>query len=94
MPLQGGESKRVLENVAFAEWGVFGNGICFLDVKTRPAQLKLFDLGSERTSSFGIVDLGAQQEGEGFDVSPDGQWVLYDRVDAFNSDIMLVENFR
>jgi Tol biopolymer transport system component/serine/threonine protein kinase len=94
MPVQGGESIRVLENVAFAEWRVFGNGICFLDVKTRPAQLKLLDLDSGRTTSFGIVDLGAPPGGEGFDVSPDGRWVLYARVAALNTDIMLVENFR
>jgi hypothetical protein len=30
---------------------------------------------------------------EGFDVSPDGQWVIYGRVDEFESDIMLIGNF-
>jgi len=29
-----------------------------------------------------------------FDVSPDGQWILFERVDQVESDIMLVENFR
>ena len=94
MPVQGGESIRVLEKVAFARWRVFGNGICYLDMKTRPAQLKLLDLGSGRTTSFGTLELGPRLMGtEGFDVSPDGRWVIYARVDASNSDIMLVENF-
>jgi len=30
----------------------------------------------------------------GFAVSPDGGWLLYAQIDAGNSDIMLVENFR
>jgi Tol biopolymer transport system component len=95
MPVAGGESIRILENVARGEWRVFGNGICFLDDKTEPPQLKLLDLGSGKTTNFGAVELGPRLPGSvGFDVSPDGQWVLYVRVDASNSDIMLVENFR
>ena len=95
MPVPGGESIRILENVARGEWRVFGNGICFLDDETEPPQLKLLDLGSGKTTNFGAVELGPRLPGAvGFDVSPDGQWVLYDRVDASNSDIMLVENFR
>jgi eukaryotic-like serine/threonine-protein kinase len=94
MPAPGGESIRILENVARGQWRVFGNGICFLDDKTQPAQLKLLDLGSGKTTNFGAVELGPLLPGAvGFDVSPDGQWVLYDRVEASNSDIMLVENF-
>jgi Tol biopolymer transport system component len=95
MPAQGGESIRVLENVVIGGWKVFGNSICFLDENASPAQLKLLDLGSGRTTSFGSVDLGPGQSmgGSGFDVSPDGRWVIYYRGDESNSDIMLVENF-
>jgi len=32
--------------------------------------------------------------GRYFDVSRDGRWMLYDRGDQVQSDIMLVENFR
>jgi eukaryotic-like serine/threonine-protein kinase len=95
MPVPGGESIRILENVARGEWRVFGDGICFLDDRMQPAQLKLLDLGSGKTTNFGAVELGARLPGAvGFDVSPNGQRVLYVRVDASNSDIMLVENFR
>jgi hypothetical protein len=27
-------------------------------------------------------------------VAPDGQWILFARIDQIDSDIMLVENFR
>jgi len=94
MPIQGGESIRVLEGVEAARWRVFGNGICFLDATTQPAQLKLLDMGSGRTTRFGTVDLGPLVPGVvAFDISPDGRWVLYSRVEALNTDIMLVENF-
>jgi hypothetical protein len=92
--VQGGESVQVLTPVAFAAWRVFGNGIVFLDKTTKPAQLKLLDVDSKRITNFGTVDVGPPALGsEGFDVSPDGQVVLYNRVDEFDSDIMLVENF-
>src|SRR5882762_5928062 len=74
----GGEAFRIL---AFApvRWRLFRNGICFMDDSTRPAQLKLLDLSRAKTTRFGTVDLGppAGDTGLGFDVSPDGQWVLY-----------------
>jgi serine/threonine protein kinase len=91
----GGEAFRVL---AFGpmRWRLFRNGICFMDESTRPAQLKLLDLSSRKTTRFGTVDLGPPTDntGLGFDVSPDGQWVLYTRVDGLGSDLMVVENFR
>jgi len=30
----------------------------------------------------------------GFSVTPDGRWIVYARVDAVASDIIMVENFR
>jgi Tol biopolymer transport system component len=60
-----------------------------MDESTRPAQLKLLDLSSGKTTRFGTVDLGPPTEntGLGFDVSPDGKWVLYTRVDELGSDL-------
>lgn len=91
----GGEAFRIL---AFGpvRWRLFRDGICFMDVSTRPAQLKLLDLSRGKTTRFGTVDLGPPtgDTGLGFDVSPDGQWVLYTRVDGLGSDLMVVENFR
>jgi hypothetical protein len=70
---------------------VFGTGICLFDDKREPPQLRLLDLGSGKTTNFGAVELGPRLPGAvGFDVSPDGQWVLYVRVDASNSDIILL----
>ena len=92
MPAQGGESVRILKHAEFAAWRVFRNGIAFLDETTKPAQLNVLDADSGRLTKFGTVDLGPPGS-EGFDVSPDGEWVLYDRIDHFDSDIMLVENF-
>jgi Tol biopolymer transport system component/DNA-binding winged helix-turn-helix (wHTH) protein len=92
MLVEGGESTRILKNISMM-WRVCGNGICFLDEKENPARLKRLDLRSGRTTSFGSVDLGKEGSFGNFDVSPDGRWVIYPRVDTFNSDIMLLEDF-
>jgi len=92
MLVEGGESTRILKNISMM-WRVCGNGICFLDEKENPARLKRVDLRSGRTTSFGSVDLGKEGSFGTFDVSPDGRWVIYPRVDTFNSDIMLLEDF-
>src|SRR6516164_3598494 len=93
MPVQGGESIRLLEPVPFASWGVFGHTIVYLDSSSKPAKLKTFDAESRKLRDFGVADLGQQEKADGFAVSPDGQWVLYPRADERDSDIMLVSNF-
>jgi hypothetical protein len=92
MPVEGGESTRILKNISVM-WRVCGNGICFLDEKENPARLKRLDLRSGRTTGFGSVDLVKEGSSGTFAVSPDGRWVIYPRVDAFTTDIMLVEDF-
>ena len=93
MPVQGGESVRLLEPVPFASWALFGHTIVYLDSSSKPAKLKAFDVESRKLRDFGVADLGQQDSAEGFAVSPDGQWVLYPRADEHDSDIMLVSNF-
>jgi len=64
-------------------------------VSTSPAPIKFFDFATQRSKVITAVDLGFHVPGpQNFDVSPDGQWILFKRVDQIDSDIMLVENFR
>jgi eukaryotic-like serine/threonine-protein kinase len=93
MPVQGGESIRLVEPVPFASWGVFGHTIVYLDSSSKPAKLKAFDVESRKLRDFGVADMGQQDKADGFAVSPDGQWVLYPRTEERDSDIMLVSNF-
>jgi Tol biopolymer transport system component len=96
MPVEGGEPVRVLQGVEnFASWKLAANGIYFVDVSTSPALIKFMDLANQRTKPVTSVDFGYRVPGPpSFDVSQDGQWILFTRVDHVDSDIMLVENFR
>ena len=93
MPVQGGESVRLLEPVPFASWGVFGHAIVYIDSSNKPTKLKAFDVETRKLRDFATADLGQQALAVGFAVSPDGQWVLYPRADEHDSDILLVSNF-
>lgn len=96
MPIGDGEPVRVLQGVEnFAFWKIAANGIYFVDVSTSPALIKFFDFATQRWKVITSVDLGFHVPSpQNFDVSPDGQWILFERVDQIDSDIMLVENFR
>jgi eukaryotic-like serine/threonine-protein kinase len=94
MPVQGGESVRLVEPVPFSSWDLFQHTIVYLDYASKPTKLKAFDVDSKKSRDLGVADLGHQTGLRGFAVSPDGQWVVYGRTDEFDSDIMLVSNFR
>ena len=92
----GEEATRVLQGEpVFAWWRLFPKGIYFVDGSTTPARVRFLDFATERVNTITSLDLGSSVTGPwGFDVSPDGKWILYKRVDQVESDIMLVEDFR
>jgi len=92
----GENATRVLQGEpVFAWWRIARDGIYFVDGSTAPAWVRFLNFATERVSTIATLDLGFDVPGPfGFDVSPDGQWILFKRVDQVESDIMLVENFR
>ena len=96
MPVEGGNPVRVLQGVEiFAFWKIAVNGIYFVDASITPAVIRFFDFTTQREKTISAVDLGYSIPGpQSFDISADGQWILFTRVDQVDSDIMLVENFR
>src|SRR2546422_961716 len=89
----GQETTRILQGVP-VWWRVAPGGIYFIDASTMPALVKFFDMATERVKTITTLDLGYSHPALSFDVSPDGQWILFKRVDQVASDIMVVENFR
>ena len=53
--------------------------------------IRFFDFATQETT---VVLAGVERPSSGLTVSPDGKSILYAKADAFNNDIMLVENFR
>lgn len=88
-PISGGDETRVLDSVV----GPFGfqvtaKGIYF--VPRAEAVLRFFDFQSKTIRT--VTKL--EQPWEDFVVSSDGRIVLFSRIDARTSDILLVEKFR
>jgi Tol biopolymer transport system component len=96
MPVEGGEETRILDqNIRWSYWRVLENGICFLDWGATPPAIELFDFDTRQLKRIAIVDRAkGLSGGGGFAVSPDGQSILFARIDQIDSEIMLVENFR
>jgi dipeptidyl aminopeptidase/acylaminoacyl peptidase len=108
VPAAGGEEIQVLDEGGIGVWSLTDQGIYFGDMKDavagngvvrhshEPAVIKFYRFATRRletvtkfpTSTDILVSTAA------FSVSPDGQWIIYTRVDQGGSDLMLVENYR
>jgi len=97
MPVAGGETVPVIQGVRYwAWWSVARNGIYYVDGSTPSTNLRFSDFASQRTRSITAIDFGYSYWIPGaqyFDLSSDGRWILFDRGEQVDSDIMLVEHF-
>jgi hypothetical protein len=92
--LNGEGEARVTDNSDLQDDHLRSNAIWLLDRSTSPAKFEVLDLSTHKRTRLGVLDTGPPANAPpGFDVSPDGRTVIYTRVDALESDIMLVENF-
>jgi hypothetical protein len=65
-----------------------------LDREASRVPLITFDPSTRKRTQMGTIDEGPPARAAGgFDVSLDGHTIVFTRVDSFESDIMLVENF-
>jgi eukaryotic-like serine/threonine-protein kinase len=91
--LAGEDEARVADNPEEQDFRLRRSAVWFLD-SSSPAQLSRLDLSTHKVTRLGGLDVGpTARSAKGFDVSPDERSIIYTRVDAFDSDIMLVENF-
>jgi hypothetical protein len=93
MPVSGGEETHILDQPeSWWDWGLARNGIYFIRYQEplHDATLEFFDFATNKTSTISTLD----KPFEGLAVSPDGRTVLYSRLESFQSNIMLVKNFR
>jgi len=80
---------------AFPWWKLARGGIYFFDGSASPTPLRFFDFATKRVRTITALDFGFRiGRPTTWDLSADGQWILFTRVDQAESDIMLVEDFR
>jgi len=92
IPVEGGEESRVIKEVILENFDVKRDGIYFTSKPDQDRTPFLFyEFVSGKTKPITTVRNGI---GHGFTVSPDEQRILYIQVGDWQSDLMLVENFK
>jgi Tol biopolymer transport system component/DNA-binding winged helix-turn-helix (wHTH) protein len=95
VPSHGGEEVEVISSLEADYWGywaVVEGGIYYLNTTTTPG-IVFFDFTTHRSTRLFDVDRPAGGD-PGLAVSPDKRTILYENVDATDSEIILVENFQ
>jgi Tol biopolymer transport system component/DNA-binding winged helix-turn-helix (wHTH) protein len=97
IPTNGGEETEVISSLEagyWGDWAVVEGGIYYLDTTTTKPGIAFFDFTTHRTTRVFDLEKPPARSAPGLAVSPDKKTILYTQLDALNSDIMLVENFR
>jgi Tol biopolymer transport system component/tRNA A-37 threonylcarbamoyl transferase component Bud32 len=96
VPVEGGEERQILDRGSVGDWTVTPDGICFVDLDSeRNASFQFYFFKTQRTEKVAVLPEEVRfARGGALAMSPDGRWLLYAQNDAFDSDIVLVENFR
>jgi hypothetical protein len=82
-----------LEAGYWGYWAVVENGIYYLDMTPKPG-INFFDTVTHRNTRVFNLENRPASRGSGLAISSDKKTILYTQLDALNSDIILVENFR
>jgi Tol biopolymer transport system component/serine/threonine protein kinase len=97
MPIGGGAETRIADHVTdFGDWAQWERGLCFMDETAKEGPtVSCGDFSGHQLKRLAPLEKRPSSPGApGFDVSRDGQWIIFRRADSIDNDIMLVENFR
>ena len=93
-PLQGGAETRIVAHPRWESWVVRDGGIYLLNEWPRPTiDFVAFTTG-QRAILQELADWPRARFPASFDLSHDGLWFLFGRVDQIQNDIMLLQHFR
>ena len=90
--VEGGTEIKILDEPRQGYWDVTDRGVYFLAYST--GTIRFHDFNTNQTTDIARVEGEVPWGHPGFSVSPDGRQFLVSRIDRFESDLMLVENFR
>ncbi len=93
-PIRANATATVMPGVANIAWNVpwtiDANGIYFVP-QDNLRSLRFYDFETKKTRELFRAE---RNFGEGITISPDGRYLLFSRIDANNSDIMVARGFR
>ncbi len=96
----GGEESEIpqLTAVVQGNWAVADRGIFFVDysepVSKEPKPVRLFDFRTSRVLPVGAIDKIVRNPTISFTVSADGRRMAWWQIERYESNLMLIENFR
>ena len=94
VPVEGGTETQVLDSLSnWSTFSVVDDGVYYIP-RTDPDgsdSIRFLDFKTGKTTPVVRIEKRAHY---GLSVSPDRRWILYSQVDQWESDLMLVENFR
>jgi Tol biopolymer transport system component len=97
VPREGGPEVMVLAEPHPNSWALNKKGIYFVDSHVpfkSPKPVKFFSFATRQTTEIGTVEAEVIPRYVGFTISPDSRWLLYTKLETFEADLMLVDNFR
>jgi hypothetical protein len=93
-PLAGGQVQLVLERVRPFLWSVTDTGIVFVSREPDFDAIDMYRFSNQRVARVGKLGFRVPGIFESMTVSRDGRWALATNMVQFDSDLMLLDNFR
>jgi serine/threonine protein kinase len=96
MPVAGGEEQLVFDRVQIGLWGLVDKGVFFIRAvePQKPTMTEFFSFASPKSFPVTITEKPVFGDSPDFHASADGRWVAWCQLDRYESDLMLVDNFR
>ena len=94
MSVDGGPPTVVLEGIYYGSWSVAEKGIVFLVHEAAFDAVDLYPFSDRKTQRLGKLPFRQSNTAGRITVSRDGRWLLVNKVDRSDADLMLVEDFR
>jgi hypothetical protein len=92
--LDGGQEELVLERVRPFLWSVTGTGIVFVTREPDFDAIDVYRFSDQRVARVGRLRFRIPGNFTHMTVSRDGRWALATKMERFDSDLMLLDNFR
>jgi Tol biopolymer transport system component len=93
-PLAGGQEELVLERVRAFLWSVTDKGIVFVTRERDFDAIDLYRFSDQRIVRMGRLAFRVSPISDHLTASGDGRWALATEMVRFDSDLMLLDNFR
>ena len=94
LPLVGGQEELVLEGVRPFLWSVTETGIVFVTREPNFDAIDVYRFSDQRVARLGRLGFRIPGIFTHMTVSRDGRWALATEMVRFDSDLMLLDNFR